>query len=47
MKSSLRGVADLRIGAMSKRQEVYGIATTYREQRSGVEAARMRAAGNS
>jgi len=47
MKSSLRGIADLRMGGMSKRQEVYGIATTYREQRSDVEAARMRAAGNS
>jgi hypothetical protein len=47
MKSSLRGVADLRIGGMSKREQVYGIATTYRQQRSEAEAARMRAAGNS
>ena len=45
MKSSLRGVADLRIGSMSKREEVYGIVTTYREQREGVETARMREAG--
>jgi hypothetical protein len=47
MKSSLRGVADLRIGGMSKREQVYGIATTYRQQRSEAEAARMKAAGKS
>ena len=47
MKSSLRAVADLRIGGMSKREQVYGIATTYRQQRSEAEAARMRAAGKS
>jgi hypothetical protein len=47
MKSSLRGVADLRIGGMSKREQVFGITTTYRQQRSEAEAARMKAAGNS
>lgn len=44
MKSSLRGVAELRVGSMSKREQVYGITTPYREQRAGAEAARMREA---
>ena len=35
MRSSLRGVADLRLGSMSKREQVYGIMTPYREQRAG------------
>lgn len=44
MRSSLRGVADLRLGAMSKREQVYGIMTPYRDQRAGTEATRMREA---
>jgi hypothetical protein len=44
MRSSLRGVADLRLGSISKREQVYGITTPYREQRAGAEASRMREA---
>ncbi|MDA4136061.1 MAG: hypothetical protein OK449_03530 [Thaumarchaeota archaeon] len=44
MRSSLRGVADLRLGSISKREQVYGIMTPYREQRAGTEASRMREA---
>ena len=44
MHSSLRGVADLRLGSMAKREQVYGITTPYREQRAGAEASRMREA---
>jgi hypothetical protein len=44
MRSSLRGVADLRLGSISKREQVYGITTSYREQRAGTEASRMREA---
>jgi hypothetical protein len=44
MRSSLRGVADLRLGSISKREQVYGIMTPYREQRAGSEASRMREA---
>jgi hypothetical protein len=47
MRSSLRGVADLRLGAISKREQVYGIMTTYRDQRSEAEASRMREASRS
>ena len=44
MRSSLKGVADLRLGAISKREQVFGITTPYRDQRSGAEASRMREA---
>ena len=44
MRSSLRGVADLRLGSISKREQVYGITTSYREQRAGTEASRMKEA---
>lgn len=44
MHSSLRGVADLRLGSMAKREQVYGITTPYREQRAGVEASRREGA---
>lgn len=47
MRSSLRGVADLRLGAMAKREQVYGIMTPYRDQRSEAEASRMREASRS
>jgi hypothetical protein len=47
MRSSLRGVADLRLGAISKREQVYGIMTPYRDQRSEAEASRMREATRS
>ncbi len=47
MRSSLRGVADLRLGAISKREQVFGIMTTYRDQRSEAEASRMRGASRS
>ncbi len=44
MRSSLRAVADLRLGSITKREQVYGIMTPYREQRAGTEASRMREA---
>ena len=47
MRSSLRGVADLRLGAIAKREQVYGIMTPYRDQRSEAEASRMREASRS
>jgi len=47
MRSSLRGVADLRLGAISKREQVYGIMTPYRDQRSEAEASRVREASRS
>jgi hypothetical protein len=47
MRSSLRGVADLRLGAISKREQVYGIMTPYRDQRSEAEASRMKEASRS
>jgi len=47
MRSSLRGVADLRLGAITKREQVYGLMTTYRDQRSEAEASRMREASRS
>jgi hypothetical protein len=47
MRTALRGVADLRLGAISKREQVYGIMTPYRDQRSEAEASRMREASRS
>lgn len=43
MRGSLRGVADLRLGTMSRRERLYGIAGTYRQERSGMEEARRAA----
>jgi hypothetical protein len=43
-RNALRAVADLRLGGVSRRKRIYGITTTYREQRSEAEEARMRAA---
>ena len=42
MRSSLRGVADLRVGGVSRRRKIFGLVTTYREQRSEAEHARGR-----
>ncbi len=44
LRSSLRGVADLRVGGVSRRRKVFGLVTTYREQRSEAEHARVRGA---
>jgi len=44
MRSSLRGVADLRVGGVSRRRKIFGLITTYREQRAESEHARMRSA---
>jgi hypothetical protein len=44
MRSSLRGVADLRVGGVSRRRKIFGLVTTYREQRAESEHARMRSA---
>jgi hypothetical protein len=43
-RNALRAVADLRVGGVSTRKRIYGITTTYRQQRSEAEEARMRAA---
>ena len=45
-RSALRAVADLRVGGLSRRTNIYGLTTTYREQRSEAERARMRAASS-
>ncbi|MDA4128551.1 MAG: hypothetical protein OK422_03735 [Thaumarchaeota archaeon] len=42
-RSSLRAVADLRVGGMSRRKRIYGLMTSYREQRAEAEGARTRA----
>jgi hypothetical protein len=42
LRSSLRGVADLRVGGAVSRRKIFGVATTYREQRAQAEHARMR-----
>lgn len=42
MRSSLRGVADLRVGGVSRRRKIFGLVTTYREQRAEAEQARGR-----
>jgi len=41
LRSSLRGVADLRVGGVSRRRKIFGLVTTYREQRAEAEHARM------
>ncbi|MBI2649270.1 MAG: hypothetical protein HYW93_06415, partial [Thaumarchaeota archaeon] len=40
MRGSLRAVADLRLGALSRREKIYGAASTYRDDRSEMEEAR-------
>lgn len=45
-RNALRAVADLRVGGISRRKSIYGLTTTYREQRFEAEAARMRAASS-
>ncbi len=42
LRSSLRGVADLRVGGVSRRRKIFGLVTTYREQRAEAEHSRMR-----
>ncbi|HXW37627.1 MAG TPA: ArsR family transcriptional regulator [Nitrososphaerales archaeon] len=44
LRSSLRGVADLRVGGASTRSKIFGLVTTYREQRAEAEYARTRRA---
>jgi hypothetical protein len=44
MRSSLRGVADLRVGGLSRRRKFFGLVTSYRQQRSEAEHSRMRQA---
>ena len=43
LRSSLRGVADLRVGGVSRRRKVFGLVTPYRQQRAEAEHARGRA----
>ena len=43
LRSSLRGVADLRLGGLSRRRKIFGLATPYRQQRAEAEQARSRA----
>jgi len=45
MRSSLRSVADLRVGGVSRRKKVFGLVASYREQRAEAEQARMKSAG--
>lgn len=42
MRSSLRGVADLRVGGVASRRKIFGLITPYRQQRAEAEHARMR-----
>ena len=42
LKSSLRGVADLGVGAVSGRRRIFGLVTPYRQQRAEAEHARTR-----
>jgi hypothetical protein len=42
LRSSLRGVADLRVGGVSSRRKIFGLVTPYRQQRAEAEHARMR-----
>lgn len=45
LRSSLRGVADLRVGGVSRRKKIFGLITSYREQRAEAEQGRMKSAG--
>ncbi|MDV3278566.1 MAG: hypothetical protein LYZ69_08930 [Nitrososphaerales archaeon] len=42
LRSSLHGVADLRVGGVSSRRKIFGLVTPYRQQRAEAEHARMR-----
>lgn len=42
LRSSLRGVADLRVGGVSSRRKIFGLVTPYRQQRAEAEHARAR-----
>jgi hypothetical protein len=42
LRSSLRGVADLRVGGVTSRRKIFGLASPYRRQRAEAEHARMR-----
>jgi len=42
LRSSLRGVADLRVGGVTTRRKIFGLVTPYRQQRAEAEHARMR-----
>jgi hypothetical protein len=42
LRSSLRGVADLRVGGVTSRRKIFGLVTPYRQQRAEAEQARMR-----
>jgi hypothetical protein len=42
LRSSLRGVADLRVGGVSSRRKIFGLVTPYRQQRAEAEHARTR-----
>ena len=42
MRSSLRGVADLKVGGVTSRRRIFGLVTPYRQQRAEAEHARMR-----
>lgn len=46
LRSSLRGVADLRVGGVSRRKKIFGLITSYREQRAVAEEARRRSGGS-
>jgi hypothetical protein len=41
LRSSLRGVADLRVGGVTSRRKIFGLVSTYRQQRAEAEHARM------
>jgi hypothetical protein len=41
LRSSLRGVADLRVGGVTSRRKIFGLVTPYRQQRAEAEHARM------
>jgi len=42
LRSSLRGVADLRVGGVSNRRKIFGLISPYRQQRAEAEHARVR-----
>jgi len=42
LRSSLHGVADLRVGAVTSRRKIFGLVTPYRQQRAEAEHARTR-----
>jgi len=44
LRSSLRGVADLRVGGVASRRKIFGLVSPYRQQRAEAEHARMRQA---